>query len=60
MLAGHAVPKLVRPASTGLAMFMVGAIGMHIKVKDPIKRSMPAITVLTLSTVSALLADGRD
>jgi hypothetical protein len=60
MLAGHAAPKLVRPASTGLAMFMVGALGMHIKVKDPIKRSMPAITVLALSTVAALAADGRD
>ena len=60
MLAGLAVPKLVRPASTGLAMFMVGAIGMHIKVKDPVKRAMPAITVLTLSTVAAVFADGRD
>jgi uncharacterized membrane protein YphA (DoxX/SURF4 family) len=60
MLAGLAVPKLVRPASTGLAMFMLGAIGMHVKVKDPIKRSLPAITVLTLSTVAAVLADGRD
>ena len=60
MLAGHAVPKLVRPASAGLAMFMVGAVGMHIKVKEPIKRSMPAITVLALSTMSALLADGSD
>ena len=59
MLAGHAVPKLIRPASTGLALFMLGAIGMHVKVKDPIKRSMPAITVLTLSTV-AVLADSRD
>jgi hypothetical protein len=39
---------------------MVGALGMHIKVKDPIKRSMPAITVLALSTVAALAADGRD
>jgi hypothetical protein len=60
MLAGHAVPKLVRPASTGLALFMVGAIGMHVKVKDPIKRSLPAITVLTLSTVSAVCADSRN
>lgn len=59
MLAGLAVPKLVRPASTGLAMFMVGAVGMHVKVHDPIKRALPAITVLTLSTVSAVLADGR-
>ena len=60
MLVGHAVPKLVRPASTGLALFMLGALGMHAKVHDPIKRSLPAISVLTLATVSAILADGRD
>ncbi len=59
MLAGHAVPKLVRPASIALAMFMLGAIGMHAKVGDPIKRSMPAISVFTLSTLSALFAGGR-
>lgn len=57
MLAGHAVPKLTRPASTGLAVLMLGAVGMHVKVKDPVERAMPAITVLTLSTISAGLAD---
>lgn len=57
MLAGLAFPKLVRPASAGLAAFMVGALGMHAKVHDPIKRSMPAITVFTLATASAVLAD---
>ena len=59
MLIGHFVPKLVRPASIGLATFMLGAIGMHIKVGDPVKRSMPAISVLTLSTVSAIAAGQR-
>ena len=59
MLVGHCVPKLVRPASLGLATFMLGAIGMHIKVGDPLKRSMPAISVLTLSTVSAIAAGQR-
>jgi len=59
MLVGHCVPKLVRPASIGLATFMLGAIGMHIKVGDPLKRSMPAISVLTLSTVSAIAAGQR-
>lgn len=60
MLVGHAYPKLVRPASTGLALFMLGAVGMHAKVNDPIKRAVPAITVLTLSTVAAALAGDRD
>ena len=59
MLAGHAAPKLIRPASTGLALFMLGAIGMHVKVKDPIKRSLPAITVLSLSTLAAVCTDDR-
>jgi hypothetical protein len=55
MLVGHAAPRVVRPASIGLAMFMLGAIGMHIKVGDPVKRYLPALSVFSLSTVSAVL-----
>lgn len=55
MLIGHWVPKLVRPVSGGLAALMLGAIGMHVKVKDPIKRSLPAISVFCLSVISAVL-----
>ena len=58
MLGGLVKPKLTRPASLGLAAFMVGAIGMHAKVRDPIKRAAPAMTVFTLSTVAALAAGG--
>ncbi|NNE74865.1 MAG: DoxX family protein [Acidimicrobiales bacterium] len=58
MLIGHKVPKLVRPASAGLAALMLGAIGMHIKVEDPIKRALPAISVFSLSTASAILNRG--
>lgn len=54
MLAGHAVPKLTRPASVGLASLMVGAVGMHVKVGDPIKRSAPALSVLALAAISAI------
>ena len=59
MLVGHRVPKLVRPASAGLATLMLGAIGMHVKVGDPIKRALPAISVFTLSATSAVL-NGTD
>jgi hypothetical protein len=59
MLVGHRVPKLVRPASAGLAALMLGAIGMHVKVGDPIKRALPAISVFTLSATSAVL-NGND
>jgi len=43
MLIGLFAPKVARPASAGLATLMLGAIGMHIKVKDPVKRAVPAI-----------------
>lgn len=59
MLVGLFVPKVTRPASTGLAVLMLGAIGMHVKVKDPLKRSIPAISVFTGAAVSAIL-NGRD
>jgi len=55
ILAGHAAPRVVRPASIGLAVFMLGAIGMHIKVGDPLKRYLPALSVFTLATISAIL-----
>lgn len=53
MLAGHSRPALVRPASAGLAMFMAGAVGMHVKVGDSPRRYVPAMSVLSLATVSA-------
>ena len=59
MLAGHAKPQLVRPASIGLAAFMLGAIGMHIKVGDRVKQCLPALSVFTLATTSAVLNGGR-
>ncbi len=55
MLTGHVVPRVTRPASIGLAAFMLGAVGMHLKVGDPVKRYLPALTVFSLATVSAVL-----
>jgi len=59
LLVGHAKPQLVRPASIGLAAFMLGAIAMHIKVGDQIKRYLPALSVFSLATISAVLNGGR-
>jgi hypothetical protein len=33
---------------------MVGAVAMHIKVKDPLQRSLPALGLLALCVVIAL------
>ena len=55
MLAGLVAPRVTRPASIGLATFMLGAIGMHIKVGDNVKRYLPALSVFSLATISAAL-----
>ncbi len=44
-----------RPAAIGLGLLMVGAFVMHLKIKDPVKRSFPAIAVLTMCCAIALL-----
>ena len=44
---------LTQPAAIGIAVLMLGAIAMHIKVKDPAKKSLPAFTMLVLSLVVA-------
>lgn len=60
MLIGLFVPKLTRPASAGLAALMLGAIGMHIKVKDPVKRALPAMSVFTGAAIAAVASGGQD
>ena len=55
LLVGHAVPRVVRPASVGLATLMLGAIGMHIKAGDAVKQYLPALSVFSLAAISAVL-----
>ena len=54
LLVGIGVPALVTPAAYGLAALMVGAVAMHIKVKDPLKKTLPALSVLALSLFVAI------
>ena len=54
LLAGIRFPALVAPAAGMLLLLMLGAIGMHLKVRDPLLKSLPASLVLGL--VAVLLA----
>ena len=45
----------VRVAAGVIAALMVGAIAMHIKVGDPVKKAVPAGTMLVLSAAIVLL-----
>ena len=53
LIAGIWYPALTRPAAIGIAILMLGAVAMHIKVKDPLKKSLPALTMLILSVIVA-------
>jgi uncharacterized membrane protein YphA (DoxX/SURF4 family) len=54
LIAGIWFPAVTRPAAAGLAVLMLGAVAMHMKVKDPLKRSLPAFTMLVLSVIVAV------
>ena len=51
LLVGLFQPALVLPAAVVVAALMVGAVAMHLKVRDPFKKALPALTVLLLSLV---------
>jgi hypothetical protein len=53
LLVGIWIPVLVTPAALGIAILMLGAVAMHLKVKDPLKKSLPAFTLLVLSLIVA-------
>jgi uncharacterized membrane protein YphA (DoxX/SURF4 family) len=53
LIAGIWFQPLTRPAALGLAVLMLGAVVMHIKVKDPLKKSLPALTILVLLVIVA-------
>lgn len=55
LIAGFWIPVLLYPAWIVLAVLMVGAISMHIKVKDPIVRTLPALGVFTTALIGLLL-----
>ncbi len=49
------LPHLAAPAAVGLGLLMLGALGMHLKVKDPLKKSLPALAVLAMCVAIIVL-----
>lgn len=54
-IAGIWWPALVVPAAAVVVVLMLGAIAMHVKVSDPLSKSMPAASVLILSAAILVL-----
>jgi len=55
LLLGIFLPVLTQPAAIGMALLMLGAVSMHIKVKDPFQKSLPAFCMLVLSLIVAFV-----
>ncbi|MCX6593289.1 MAG: DoxX family protein [Acidobacteria bacterium] len=51
LIAGIWVPVLVLPAAMLVSVLMLGALAMHLKVRDPLKKSAPALCILVLCVV---------
>jgi len=56
LIAGIWFPFLVVPAALLVAVLMVGALLMHVKIHDPAKKSSPAVALLLVCLVIAFLA----
>ena len=55
LIAGIWFPALVRPAAIGMGFMMLGAVAMHLKIADPLKKSLPAAGVAVLCLLIVLL-----
>ncbi|OBX26476.1 DoxX-like protein [Gelidibacter algens] len=56
LLASIWFESLTGYASSGLALLLLGSIIMHIKIKDPMYKSVPATLFLLMNIAIALLA----
>lgn len=55
LLASIYYPGVELIAAYGIAFLMLGAVSMHIRIGDPLKKSLPAFSFLVLSVAIALL-----
>jgi uncharacterized membrane protein YphA (DoxX/SURF4 family) len=54
LIVGIWYQPVIQPAAFGMMVLMLGAISMHLRVKDPLKRSLPAFMMFLLSAIVAL------
>lgn len=54
LIVGVCFPFLTLPAAIGMSALMLGAVSMHVKVKDPVKKAVPAFCLLALCLIVAV------
>ena len=55
LIVGIWVPSLTAPAAGGMGALMLGAVLMHVKVKDSVRKTLPALTMLVFCLLVILL-----
>ena len=58
LVIGVAYAPLAITAAIGMMVLMVGAVAAHVKVRDPILKSVPALLMLAMSTIVAVIRLG--
>ena len=53
LIAGIWLPALVLPAAVMICVLMLGALVMHARIGDPLKKSLPALGMLGLCAAIA-------
>ncbi len=53
-MVGLIYPQVNKWAWASMAVLMLGAFLMHLKVREPIKKALPSATLLTLFTILSL------
>jgi hypothetical protein len=57
LIVGLWVPMLALVAATVVAVLMVGALRMHLKINDPFQKSIPAFLMLVMNVaIASMLA----
>ena len=56
LLVGLAYAPVVLPAAAVVAVLMLGAVAMHLKVGDPASKSVPAALMLAMSVAICVLS----
>ena len=56
LIFGTWMPQIVQPAAIAMAILMSGAVLMHIKVKDPFKKTSASVAMLILAVFIAITA----
>lgn len=58
LLAGIRYPLLAYVGALGMCVLMLAAVVMHLKVRDPIKKALPAASLLVLSILVVVSVGG--